>query len=95
MHVFTKDGGLRAGLAYYRAAALSAHQGRELGARGKLKLPVLALGADQGSIANMAAPLDPYVEDVRGGIVANCDHFIPKEQREVAARELASFFIEA
>jgi len=92
LRVFTKDGGLRAGLAYYRAASLSAQQNRELGARGKLTVPVLALGADQGSIADMAAPLRAYVEDVRGGVVANCGHFIPEEQPEAAARELMAFF---
>ena len=92
LRVFTKDGGLRAGLAYYRAASLSAQQNRDLAARGKLAMPVLALGADQGSIADMAAPLRAYAEDVRGGVVANCGHFIPEEQPEVAARELAAFF---
>ena len=92
LRVFAKDGGLRAGLAYYRAASLSAQQNRELSARGKLTMPVLALGADQGSIADMAAPLRAYVEGVRGGVVANCGHFIPEEQPEAAARELASFF---
>ncbi len=30
LRVFTKDGSLRAGLAYYRAAALSAQQNRKL-----------------------------------------------------------------
>ncbi len=92
LRVFTKDGGLRAGLAYYRAASLSAKQNRELAARGSLAMPVLALGADQGSIADMAAPLRTFAEDVRGGVVASCGHFIPEEQPEAAARELAAFF---
>ena len=94
LRVFTKDGGLRAGLAYYRAVSLSAHQNRELSARGKLTMPVLALGADQGSIADMAAPLRDYAEDVRGGVVANCGHFIAEEQPEATALELVSFFDE-
>ena len=92
LRVFTKAGGLRAGLAYYRAASLSAQQNRDLAARGKLAMPVLALGADQGSIADMAAPLRAYAGDVRGGVVANCGHFIPEEQPEAAAGELATFF---
>ena len=91
-HLFTKDGGLRAGLGYYRAAYLSAQQNRELAALGKLTMPVLALGADQGSIADMAAPLRAYAEDVRGGVVANCGHFIPEEQPEAVAQELSAFF---
>lgn len=94
LRVFTREGGLRAGLAYYRAAALSAQQNRELCIRGKLAMPVLALGADQGSIADMAAPLRAYADDVRGGVVANCGHFIPEEQPDAAARELAAFFAE-
>ena len=67
LRVFTRDGGLRAGLAYYRAAILSAQQNRALAEQGKLAMPVLALGADQGSIADMAAPLRAVAEDVRGG----------------------------
>jgi len=92
LRVFTKAGGLRAGLAYYRAAALSAQQNRDLSAKGRLAMPVLALGAEQGSIADMASPLRAYADDVRGGVVANCGHFIPEEQPEAAARELAAFF---
>jgi pimeloyl-ACP methyl ester carboxylesterase len=58
-------------------------------------MPVLALGADQGSIADMTTPLRGFAEDVRGGVMANCGHFIAEEQPEPAARELAAFFAEA
>ena len=92
LRVFLKDGGVRAGLAFYRAAPLSARQNRDLAARGKLAMPVLALAADQGSLADMAGPLRAYAADVRGGVVANCGHFIPEEQPEAAACELAAFF---
>lgn len=92
LRVFTREGGLRAGLAYYRAAALSARQNRDLSAKGKLTMPVLALGSDQGSISDMASPLRAFAEDVRGGVVANCGHFIPEEQPAAAAAELIAFF---
>ena len=92
LRVFTREGGLRAGLAYYRAAALSARQNRDLSAKGKLLMPVLALGSDQGSILDMASPLRAFAEDVRGGVVANCGHFIPEEQPAAAAAELIAFF---
>ena len=91
LRVFVKEGGLRAGLGYYRAAGLSAQQNRELAARGKLRMPVLALGSDQGSIADMASPLRPFAEDVRGAVMANCGHFIPEEQPVAVAEELAAF----
>jgi len=92
LRVFRKDGGLRAGLAYYRSAALSAQQNRELSARGKLKLPVLALSADQGSIPDMAGPLRAFAEDVQGASITNCGHFLPEEQPVAVANELTTFF---
>ena len=92
VRVFLKDGGLRAGLAYYRAAALSARQNRALNAKGKLRMPVLALGSDQGSIADMASPLRPYADDVRGAVMAACGHFIPEEHPAAVVAELATFF---
>ncbi len=88
---FVKDGGLRAGLAYYRAATLSAQQNRELAARAKLQMPVLALGSDQGSIADMASPLKAFAEDVHGAVIANCGHFLPEEQPAAVAEELIAF----
>ena len=92
LRVFTRPGSLRAGLAYYRAAGLSAQQNKTLGQGGKLAMPVLAVGADQGSIADMASPLRPFCDDIRGVTVANCGHFIPEEQPEALADELARFF---
>lgn len=92
MRVFTREGGLRAGLAYYRAAAESARQNRELSARGKLSMPLLALSADQGSIPDMAGPLRTFATDVRGVTVARCGHFLPEEQPAAVARELIGFF---
>jgi len=91
LRVFVKDGGMRAGLAYYRAAALSAQQNRELSAKGKLQMPVLALGSDQGSIADMATPLENFAEDVHGGVIANCGHFLAEEQPTAVAEELNAF----
>ena len=95
LRVFKKEGGLRAGLAYYRAASVSAQQNRALAAQGKLTMPVLALGSDQGSISDMATPLHAFADDVRGGSIPFCGHFLPEEQPEVVARELLHFFGQA
>lgn len=94
LRVFKKDGGLRAGLSYYRAAALSAQQNRKLCASGKLRMPVLALGSDQGSITDMASPLRAFVENVKGLTITNCGHFLPEEQPTAVAQALATFFNE-
>jgi microsomal epoxide hydrolase len=92
LRVFKKEGGVRAGLAYYRAAAESARQNRELGAQRKLRMPVLALSADQGSIPDMAAPLRPYADAVHGVTIAHCGHFLAEEQPAAVAQELIRFF---
>jgi len=95
LRVFKKDGGLRAGLAYYRAVAVSAQQNRDLAARGRLTVPVLAVSADQGSIPDMASPLKAFAQEVHGSIVAHCGHFIPEEQPHAVAKELTDFFKDA
>ena len=95
LRVFTKEGGLRAGLAFYRAADLSARQNRELSKRGKLQMPVLALSADQGSIPDMAAPLRDYADKVQGATIAHCGHFLPEEQPAAVAEALLHFFGQA
>lgn len=92
LRVFTREGGLRAGLAYYRAAAQSARQNRELSARGKLRMPLLALSADQGSIPDMATPLRAHAEEVQGATIAHCGHFLPEEQPAAVVDALAGFF---
>ena len=89
--VFCLAGGLRAGLAYYRAAALSAQQNRDLSGKGKLAMPVLALGSDQGSMPDMATPLRAFADNVQGGTLPFCGHFLPEEQPEAVAAELTAF----
>ncbi len=95
LRVFKKEGGLRAGLAYYRAASVSAQQNQALAAQGRLAMPVLALGSDQGSISDMATPLRAYADELSGGSIPFCGHFLPEEQPEVVARELLQFFGQA
>jgi microsomal epoxide hydrolase len=55
-------------------------------------MPVLALSAEQGSIADMATPLRAFADDVRGVTLADCGHFLPEEQPAAVAAELAGFF---
>lgn len=91
LRVFVRDGGLRAGLAFYREFGRSADQNRALADRGQLPMPVLAIGADQGSIADMAGPLAAFAADVTGCVMPHCGHFIPEEQPEALAGALREF----
>lgn len=94
LRVLMLPGGLRSGLAYYRAVPESARQNRIPAAAGRLAMPVLALSAEQGSIPDMAAPLRAFADDVRGVTLADCGHFLPEEQPAAVASGLAAFFRE-
>lgn len=92
LRLLTQNGALRAGLAPYREVATSAAQNRALREEGKLTLPLLAISADQGSIADMAAPLRQFADNVTGITIVHSGHFIPDEQPQALAEALASFF---
>jgi pimeloyl-ACP methyl ester carboxylesterase len=92
LRTYCAPGGVRSGLAFYRAAALSVEQNRALSRDRKLAMPVLGLSADQGSIPDMSAALRPFANEVRGETIAHCGHFQPEEQPEAVADALARFF---
>lgn len=92
LRLLTQNGALRAGLAPYREVATSAAQNRALREEGKLTLPLLAISADQGSIADMAVPLRQFADNVTGITIEHSGHFIPDEQPQALAEALASFF---
>lgn len=75
-----------------REAAVSAVQNRTLAETQQLRVPLLAVSADQGSIADMAAPLRQFAETVSGITLAHCGHFIPDEQPQALSEALADFF---
>jgi pimeloyl-ACP methyl ester carboxylesterase len=88
---FAAAGGIRAGLAYYRAAARSAEQNRTLLHARRFTMPVLGITAQFGSIADMAAPVRPYADDTRNVVIPGSGHFIPDEQPELLAQTLRGF----
>jgi microsomal epoxide hydrolase len=88
---FAAEGGVRAGLAYYRAAALSAEQNRALLEEHRFTMPVLGVSAEFGSIPDMAAPVRPYADDATAVVIPGSGHFIPEEQPELLAGVLRRF----
>ncbi|MDR3434121.1 MAG: alpha/beta hydrolase [Rouxiella aceris] len=92
LRIFSQSGGLRAGLAYYRAIELSIAQNRQLQSQGKLTMPLLAISAGQGSIADMAASLRPFARQVTGITLPHSGHFLQEEQPEAVKNALSDFF---
>lgn len=90
--VYKSPGGLRGMLGYYRAVIEDIRQNDVLKRR-KLQIPVLALGGDQGSAPDLFAALTPLGEDVRGGVLKDCGHYLPEEQPQKLAETLLEFAV--
>lgn len=89
---FAAEGGVRAGLSYYRNAGHSAEQNRALLKTRRFTMPILGVSAQFGSIADMAEPVRPYTdEDAQKIVIPGSGHFIPDEQPELLAQTLHEF----
>ena len=84
-------GALRAGLGYYLDYFASAAQ-NERHAQVKLEMPVLAMGGEAclGPLTKQC--LELAAVDVRGGVIAQCGHWIGEERPEFIVEQLAAFF---
>ena len=97
LRTYVKPGAMRALYGYYRALPQDGEDNRAwLAANGKLKTPVLALGGNKSFGRGMETmeSLQRVAENVVGGIVPNCGHWVAEEQPEFIARELLKFFSE-
>lgn len=91
--VYRMTGNLRGALAYYRAVFEDIRQNREL-AHVRLKTPILALGGDVGMSPGIYEAMRPLGENVQGGVIADCGHYMPEEQPEIIAERMRAFFAE-
>ncbi|WP_410675859.1 alpha/beta fold hydrolase [Amycolatopsis sp. cmx-4-68] len=84
-------GALSAGLGYYRDYFVSAEQNREHG-KEKLTVPVLALGGEAclGDLPRQC--LEMAADDVVGGVIERCGHWIGEERPDHVAERLLAFF---
>ena len=94
LRVYRQPGALHAGFEYYRALERDVAHNQRLIARGKLPMPVLALGGGKafGRGGGTLDSLRRVALDVRGGVIEDCGHWMPEEQPEQIARMLLDFF---
>lgn len=93
VRVYAAPGAMRAAFEYYRTYFEDTQQGK-IYAKTKLKMPVLAIGAD--SVFNTAVEecMQVAALDVRAVVIENCGHFVAEEQPEALIQHLLSFFAE-
>jgi pimeloyl-ACP methyl ester carboxylesterase len=95
LRTFAGLGGVRGALGVYRAIFETEAQVRErLGGEDKLRMPVLALGGALSLGKHAAEMMRQVAEDVRGGPVERCGHFIAEERPEYLAERLLAFWEE-
>ena len=95
LRTYVKPGAMRAMFGFYRALPQDAEDNRAiLEARGKLQMPVLALGGDQSFGRGMETmqSLQRVAVNVRGGLVPDSGHWVTEEQPEFIANQLLKFF---
>ena len=88
---YSAPGGLRAGFEYYRAIPTDIEHNKE-NAKSRLKMPVLALGGDRGFGQAPLRSMRELADDVRGGVIENCGHWIVEEQPAYLTTQLLTFF---
>jgi len=88
---YAAPGGMRAGFEYYRAFWDDVAHNTE-NAKTKLTMPVLALGGKYSFGKQTLRSLQTLAENVRGGEIDQCGHWVAEEQPEYLTEQLLTFF---
>jgi len=93
LRVYSQPGALRAGFAYYRNLPRDALDNQAIASTFKLPMPVLALGGNKGwgRGTEVLESLQRLGNDVRGGVIDNCGHWMAEEQPDVLLTHLLPF----
>lgn len=90
---YSAPNAMRCGFEYYRAITDNLTH-NQAAIKTKLKMPVLAFGGETATGMGMFNTMQTGAEDVRGGAIANCGHYIPEECPEYLGEQILQFFAE-
>lgn len=91
VRAFSLPGAAQASRGVYREIFTSSAQIEEL-SKEKLKIPVLALGGEFGLGPIPLGDMQAVAENVRGGVIEDCGHYLAEEQSAELERRLLEFF---
>ena len=87
---------MRASFNFYRATPQDITDNEEFLSEGKLNMPVLCyggpLGRGRGELAIQSS--QRVANNVRGGVLDNCGHWIPEERPDWVIEQLKALFVE-
>lgn len=94
LRTYRLPGAMRAGFNLYRATAQDIIDNEEFLSQGKLDMPILCYGGASGRGRGEAAiqSWQRVANDVQGGVLENCGHWIPEERPDWVAEQLMAFF---
>jgi pimeloyl-ACP methyl ester carboxylesterase len=93
VELYSEAGALRAFMLYYQNFWIHAAQVKEH-MRTKLPMPVLAYGGDACLSAYTLQCMEQLADDVSGGIIPDCGHWIAEEAPEFVGESLDAFLNE-
>jgi pimeloyl-ACP methyl ester carboxylesterase len=88
---FSAPGAMRASMAHYGALPTDLQHNKQH-AKTKLEMPVLALGGALSFGEGTRKSFERVANDVRGGTMERCAHWIAEEEPEELCRRLLEFF---
>jgi pimeloyl-ACP methyl ester carboxylesterase len=90
--LYARPGAMHSAFSQFAALTQDAVDNKTLAAKGKLKMPVLAIGAEKTYGTRIEESLRSVADDVMGAVIAHSGHWIMQEQ-PAAAIALIRFFL--
>jgi len=87
LRTFTGREGVLGSMGVYRAAFTTMEQTAPL-VSNKVRVPVVALGGEQAQGAHVREMVEMVAENVTGGSIVECGHFIPEERPDEVVRQV-------
>lgn len=91
VEAYSQIGALRAHMQYYQELFADAEQNRQ-SAQEKLSIPVLALGGSNCLGGLPLQSMQAVADDVRGGVIERCGHWVAEERPDYISERLLAFF---
>ena len=92
--IYARPGAMHAAFDQFAAFPQDASDNKAFQAKGKLIMPILALGAEKSFGEQQAAIMREVAANVKGGVIANSGHWIMEEQPDTTVQAVRDFLAE-
>ena len=90
VRIYSIPGAIRTGFEFYRAIPQSMEQAKQWQQQ-KLPMPVLAIGGSESTATGPLETMKKVADNVSGGEIAGCGHYLPEECPEELLQRLNEF----